>query len=171
MMSRTVVLIGPLRGPNFVDFILLKRRICLYSRRAHKISNFICSSATVRSLGSHNKERTHDDGVWEQDAEGDDWGQKMEVKGAGRNLQNEEFHDLHCSPNIIRVTKSRSMKWVGHVARTGRRAMHTGFRWGNRKEKDHMEDLSADGRIMKLIWRKQDGMTCGGLIWPRRGTR
>jgi len=58
-----------------------------------------------------------------------------EVKGACRNPQNEEFHDLYCSPIITQVNKSRSTKWVGHVARMGRRAMRTGFRWGNWKEK------------------------------------
>jgi hypothetical protein len=74
-----------------------------------------------------------------------------EVKGACGNLKNEEFHDLHCSPNIIQVTQSKSMKWVGDVSRKGRRAMHTGFRWGNRKEKDHMEDQILEGRILKHL--------------------
>ena len=36
--------------------------------------NFICSSATVWNLGYRNTERTHDEGVWEQDAQGDDVG-------------------------------------------------------------------------------------------------
>jgi hypothetical protein len=31
----------------------------------------------------------------------------------------EELHDLYCSPNIVRVIKSRRMKWAGHVARMG----------------------------------------------------
>jgi len=74
-----------------------------------------------------------------------------EVKGACGTLQNKEFHDLYGSPNIIQVTKSRRMKRAGHVARMGRGTRHTGFRWGNRKEKDHLEDLSVDGRILKLI--------------------
>jgi hypothetical protein len=34
-----------------------------------------------------------------------------------RKLHNEEFHNLCSSPNIIRVIKSRRMRWAGHVAR------------------------------------------------------
>jgi hypothetical protein len=34
-----------------------------------------------------------------------------------RKLHNEEFNDLHSSPNIVLVVKSRRMKWAGHVAR------------------------------------------------------
>jgi hypothetical protein len=32
-------------------------------------------------------------------------------------LHNDELHDLYSSPNIVRVFKSRRMRWVGHVAR------------------------------------------------------
>jgi len=32
-------------------------------------------------------------------------------------LHNEEHNALYCSPNIVRVIKSRRMRWVGHVAR------------------------------------------------------
>jgi len=42
-----------------------------------------------------------------------------EVKGERRRLHNEELNDLYSSPNIVRVIKSRRMKWAGHVARTG----------------------------------------------------
>jgi hypothetical protein len=33
-------------------------------------------------------------------------------------MHNEEFHNLYASPNIIRVMKSRRMKWAGHIACT-----------------------------------------------------
>ena len=44
-----------------------------------------------------------------------------EVTGEWRKLHNEEPNDLYTSPNIVRVIKSRRMKWAGHVARMGER--------------------------------------------------
>jgi hypothetical protein len=40
-----------------------------------------------------------------------------EVIGDWRKLHNEELHNLYSSPNIIRIIKSRRMKWTGHIAR------------------------------------------------------
>jgi len=42
-----------------------------------------------------------------------------EVTGEWRRLHNEELNDLYSSPNVVRVVKSRRMKWAGHVARMG----------------------------------------------------
>jgi len=42
-----------------------------------------------------------------------------EVTGEWRKLNNEELNNLYSSPNIVRVIKSRIMRWAGHVARMG----------------------------------------------------
>jgi hypothetical protein len=59
-----------------------------------------------------------------------------EVIGGWRKLHNEELHNLYCSPSIIGTIKSRRMRWVGHVARMGRRGMYIGFWWESHKEID-----------------------------------
>jgi len=40
-----------------------------------------------------------------------------EVTGEWKKLHNEELNDLYSSPNIVRVIRSRRMRWEGHVAR------------------------------------------------------
>jgi hypothetical protein len=47
------------------------------------------------------------------------FGPKREEDGSGGKLNNDELHSLYSSPNIVRVTKSRRMRWAGHVARMG----------------------------------------------------
>jgi len=42
-----------------------------------------------------------------------------EVTGEWRKLHNEELRDLYSLPNIVRLVKSRRMRWAGHVARMG----------------------------------------------------
>jgi hypothetical protein len=42
-----------------------------------------------------------------------------EVTEEWRKLQNEALNDLYCSPNIVRMIKSRRMRWDVHVARMG----------------------------------------------------
>jgi hypothetical protein len=43
------------------------------------------------------------------------------VTGGWRKLHDEELHNLYSSPSIIRIIKSRRMRWAGHVARMGKR--------------------------------------------------
>jgi hypothetical protein len=52
---------------------------------------------------------------------------REEVAGDWRRLHNEELHDLHDSPNVIRMMKSRWVRWAGHVARTKEMKMHKTF--------------------------------------------
>jgi hypothetical protein len=48
-----------------------------------------------------------------------------EVTGEWRKLRNEELNNLYTLPNIVRVVKSRRIRWAGHVARMGeKRGVH-----------------------------------------------
>jgi hypothetical protein len=47
------------------------------------------------------------------------FGPKREEDGSWKKFHNDELHDLYSSPNIVRVIKSRRMRWAGHVARMG----------------------------------------------------
>ena len=60
-----------------------------------------------------------------------------EVTGEWRILHIEGLNDLYSSLNIVRVIKSRRMRWAGHVARMGEERGCIGSWWGNRREGDH----------------------------------
>ena len=47
------------------------------------------------------------------------WPKRDEVTGEWRKLNKEELRDLYSLPNIVRVLKSRRMRWAGHMARMG----------------------------------------------------
>ena len=83
-------------------------------------------------------------------------------------MHNEELNDLYSSLNIVRVIKSRRMRWTGHVARMGEDRECIGFCWGNRRERVHWGDLGVDGWIV-LGWisRRLDVCIWTGLGWPR----
>ena len=62
---------------------------------------------------------------------------RNEVTGEWWRLHNEELNDLYSSPNIVRVIKSKRMRWAGHVARMGEEGGCIGSSWGNRREREH----------------------------------
>jgi hypothetical protein len=79
------------------------------------------------------------------------FGPKSEEDGSWSKLYNDELHSLYSSPNIVRVIKSRRMRWAGHVARMGRGELFTGFWLGGPKVRDHWEDLGIGSKIT-LKW-------------------
>ena len=73
---------------------------------------------------------------------------------------------------IVRVIKSRRMRWAGNVARMGEeRGLYRVLLGGNRREGNHWGDLGIDGWII-LGWisRRWDVGIWTGLGWPRIGT-
>jgi len=71
-----------------------------------------------------------------------------EVPGVLRRLYNEELNDLYCSQNIIQLVKSRGLNGSAMWHLWGKREVYTGFRCGNLRERNHLEDLGVDGRII-----------------------
>jgi hypothetical protein len=63
---------------------------------------------------------------------------------------------MYSSTSIIRMIRSRMMRWAGSVARMGRRGMHIGYWWESQKERDHWED--QDNIKMDLREIGWDGM-------------
>jgi hypothetical protein len=64
---------------------------------------------------------------------------------------NEELRKLYPSPNIIRINKSKRVRWPGHVTRMGRRVMRIVLRCESQKEVDLEVDVDKRGRII-LKW-------------------
>jgi len=91
-----------------------------------------------------------------------------EVTGEWRRLHDEELNDLYSSPNIVRVIKSRRMRWAWHVGRMGEERGVCRVLVGNRRERDHWGDFGVDGWII-LGWisRRWDVGIWTGLGWPR----
>jgi hypothetical protein len=58
-----------------------------------------------------------------------------EVTGEWRKLHYKELYDLYSSPSIIRVIKSRRMRWAGHVARMGEKRSAYRLLWENQRER------------------------------------
>jgi hypothetical protein len=75
------------------------------------------------------------------------FGPKREEDGSWRKLHNDELHNLYSSPSIVRVIKSRRMRWAEHVARMRMGEIFKGFCLGGPKVRDHWDDPGVGGRI------------------------
>ena len=89
-----------------------------------------------------------------------------EVTGDWRKLYNVELNDCYSSPSVCREIISRKLRWVGHLARIrGKyRCIRTVFWWRNLRERDYLEELGVDGKIiLRWIFRKWDVATRTGI--------
>jgi hypothetical protein len=94
-----------------------------------------------------------------------------EVTGEWRKMHSKELHDLYSSPSIIRIIKSRRMRWAGHVARMGeKRNAHRllvgkpeGERPLGRPRRRWVDNIRMD-------LGEWDGVMWTGLVWLRIGT-
>jgi hypothetical protein len=79
------------------------------------------------------------------------FGRKREEDGSWGKLHNDQLHSLYSSPNIVKVIKSRRLRWAGHVARMGRGEVFTGFWLGSPKVINHWGDRGV-GEKITLSW-------------------
>ena len=88
---------------------------------------------------------------------------KGEVTGEWRKLHNEELNDLYCPPNIVRLIKSRRMRWAGHVLRMGQgRGVYRVLVWkpGGKRPLGRPRRRWEDNIKMDL-----QEVGCGGMDW------
>jgi hypothetical protein len=87
-----------------------------------------------------------------------------------RRKLHEELNDLYCSPNIVRMIKSRIMRWAGHLSRMGERRGVYRVLVGNPEGKRPLKDPAIDGKIvLRWIFRKWDVGVWTGSSWLRKG--
>jgi hypothetical protein len=88
---------------------------------------------------------------------------RNDVTGKWRKRHNEELNDLYCSPSVVWMTKSRRMRWAGHVARMGERrgvyrvlvGKHEGKRPLGRPRRRWEANIKMD----------VEEVVCGGMDW------
>jgi hypothetical protein len=96
--------------------------------------------------------------------------ERDEVTGGWRKLHNEELRDLYSSPSIIRMIKSRRMRWAGHVTRMGEKINACRLLVGKPEGKRLLGRPRLGGWIiLGWILERWDGAIWTGLVWLRVG--
>jgi hypothetical protein len=98
---------------------------------------------------------------------------RNEVTADWKKLHNEELNDLYSSPNIVRVIMSRRMRWVGHIARMGKRRGTYRVLVGKPEGKRQLgrpRRRWGGGIILRWILRKWDVGLWTGSSWFKLGT-
>jgi hypothetical protein len=105
------------------------------------------------------------------------FGSKREEDGSWRKLHNYELYSLYSSPNIVRVIKSRRMRWSGHVARMGKgRGVYRVLVWKPERKrplgrprrrwedniKMDLREIGIDG--VNWIQLAEDRVQCGACV-------
>jgi hypothetical protein len=94
-----------------------------------------------------------------------------EVTGGLRKLHNEELHNLYSSPSIIRMIKSRRMRWALHVTRIGKKRNVYKTVVGKPEGKSPLGRPRRSGwTILKWILERQESMVWTGSNWLKIGT-
>jgi hypothetical protein len=87
---------------------------------------------------------------------------RNEVTGEWRKLNNKELRDLYSLPNIVRVVKSRRMRWAGHVVHMEEGRGVYRVLLGKPEGRRPLGDPDVDGRIiLRWIFRKWEGVGSG----------
>ena len=94
-----------------------------------------------------------------------------EVTGEWRKLHNEELSDLYSLPNIVRVIKSRRMRWAGHVARMAEgRGVHRVLVWKPEEKRTFGRPRDRWEDNIKMDLQEVGGGLRTGWSWLRIGT-
>jgi len=88
---------------------------------------------------------------------------KDEVTGEWRKLHNEELNDPYSSHNIVRVIKSRRMRWAEHVAGMGERRSVYGVLMGKPEGKRPLGRPKRRWDVNIKMYLQEVG--CGGMDW------
>jgi hypothetical protein len=115
------------------------------------------------------------------------FGPKREEDGSWRKLHNDELHSLYSSLNIVRVIKSRKMKWAGHVARMeegrgvyrvlvgrpeGKRSLGRSRRTWEDKVKMDLREIGIDGaNWIRLAQDRVRWRACMNTVMNLRDTK